>query len=121
ERPEVVPLDAGVEDGDHHVWPPGLAPPGDLAAHAAHAEELVRAAEHGRVRGAEARARELPLVPVPAAARPAHLVPDRSAGYRRALRPVRRDAAAGGLRRWLSMRRPCLSPDGRFSTERFGL
>src|SRR5439155_4894357 len=77
--PAIEPADAGVMDRDDHVGPTGLGPPGDLDAHAAHPEELVRTAVHERVGGTEVRARVLPLVAVAAPGRAAHLVGERDA------------------------------------------
>jgi hypothetical protein len=84
ERAAVAPADARVVDGDHDVGPSRRQPPGDLDAHPAHAEELVRARQHERVGGAEARARVLPLVVVAAAGGARHLVRQRDAAERQA-------------------------------------
>ncbi len=61
---------------------PVCDPPGDLDAHAGHAEELVRARVHERVGRAEVRAGVLPLLAVAAPGRAGHLVGERDAARR---------------------------------------
>ena len=58
-RAGVVPPDARVEHGDQHVGPAGRHLPGQVDAHAAHAEELRGAGVDRRIAGLVAG--ELPL------------------------------------------------------------